>query len=401
MCAVLLVWSAVAAGTGAFFSDNWNTSPNEIDKNHSRLWEWRDPQILRAAYRRESAELQFVQLDVIQTDGPCGRPMTRREIIALSLVFLITLPAVTSRLYASDEIQYYAWLRSLAFDRDADFQNEYQYFYDAGVSRSPEFHETFLERQTPSGRRMNFTTLGSALLWAPFYAVGHLAALLSGPPLTGTSRPYIVAVSLGSAVYGFLAVLLSAAAARRVVGRGLTASLLVAIGTPLVFYSYVAPVFGHATSAFAVSLMVWVWLHVRDRWTLRGALALGLAGGLVAIVREQDALLALAPTLDFVWFAWSKTRARSGSTANVRSLVQAAIAGVRLRARISAAGAGLRVNQRRRQAGCDRRAKAHMVVAACHRRGVRPGARPARLDAACCDRAHRAGAARHQSHRTS
>ena len=120
--------------------------------------------------------------------------MTRREIVALSLAFLITLPAVTSRLYASDEVQYFAWLRSLAFDRDADFQNEYQYFYDAGVSRSPEFHETFLERQTPSGRRMNFTTLGSALLWAPFYAAGHLAALLSGAPADGFSRPYIVAV---------------------------------------------------------------------------------------------------------------------------------------------------------------------------------------------------------------
>ena len=182
-------------------------------------------------------------------------------------------------------------MRSLAFDRDADFENEYQYFYDAGVSRSPEFHETFLERQTPSGRRMNFTTLGSALLWAPFYAAGHLAALLSGAPTDGFSRPYIVAVSLGSAFYGFLAMLLAAAAARRVTGRGLVASLIVAVGTPLVFYSYVAPVFGHATSAFAVSLMVWMWLRVRDRWTLGGALALGLAGGLVAIVREQDALL--------------------------------------------------------------------------------------------------------------
>ena len=254
--------------------------------------------------------------------------MTRREIIALSLAFLITLPAVTSRLYASDEVQYFAWLRSLAFDHDADFQNEYQYFYDAGVSRSPEFHETFLERQTPSGRRMNFTTLGSALLWSPFYAGGHLAALLTGAPADGYSRPYIVAVSLGSAVYGFLAVLLSAASARRVIGRGLAASLIVAIGTPLVFYSYVAPVFGHATSAFAVSLMVWVWLHVRDRWTLRGALALGLAGGLVAIVREQDALLALGPALDFVWFAWSGRLARPGTTGNASRLVQAATAGV-------------------------------------------------------------------------
>jgi hypothetical protein len=254
--------------------------------------------------------------------------MTRREIVVLSLVFLMTVPAVTSRLYASDEVQYYAWLRSLAFDHDADFENEYQYFYDAGVSRSPEFHETFLERQTPSGRRMNFTTLGSALLWAPFYGVGHLAALLTGAPADGYSRPYIAAVALGSAVFGFLAVLLSAAAARRVVGRGLAASLIVAVGTPLVFYSYVAPIFGHATSAFAVSLMVWVWLRVRDRWTLTGALTLGLAGGLVAIVREQDGLLALGPALDFLWFAWGQLRDRHTATGNVGRLLKAAIAGV-------------------------------------------------------------------------
>ena len=48
VCALALAWSIVAAGTGAFYSDNWNTSPNEIDKNHARLWDWRDPQILRA-----------------------------------------------------------------------------------------------------------------------------------------------------------------------------------------------------------------------------------------------------------------------------------------------------------------------------------------------------------------
>jgi len=253
--------------------------------------------------------------------------MTRREIIALSLVFLITLPAVTPRLYASDEVQHYAWLRSLAFDRDADFQNEYQYFYDAGVSRSPEFHETFLERQTPAGRRMNFTTLGSAMLWAPFYAAGHLVALATGAPADGYSRPYVGAVALGSAVYGFLAVLLSAAAARRVIGHGLAAALIVAAGTPLVFYTYVAPIFGHATSAFAVSLMVWAWLRVRDRWTLRGALALGLAGGLVAIVREQDALLALGPALDFVLFARQRFRERPATAGNTSGLLQVAISG--------------------------------------------------------------------------
>ncbi len=34
--------------------------------------------------------------------------LTRRTIIALAVIFLATLPAVTKRLYASDEVQYFA-----------------------------------------------------------------------------------------------------------------------------------------------------------------------------------------------------------------------------------------------------------------------------------------------------
>jgi hypothetical protein len=47
-CAVALAWSMIAAGTGAFFANTWNTSPASVDRNHARLWEWHDPQILRA-----------------------------------------------------------------------------------------------------------------------------------------------------------------------------------------------------------------------------------------------------------------------------------------------------------------------------------------------------------------
>jgi hypothetical protein len=226
--------------------------------------------------------------------------LSRRELILLGLLFVVSLPAVTTRFYASDEIEHFAWLRSIAFDRDADFQDEYQHFYDADVSRSPDFHETFLERTTEAGRRINYASPGSALLWSPFYAIGHLVARATGAPADGFSHPYIAAVTYASACYGFLAVLFSALIARRIVGNGVVASLCVAIGSPLVFYTYVAPGFGHATSAFAVSLFVWTWIRVRERWSLAGALALGLTGGLMALVREQDVFLTIGPAIDFL-----------------------------------------------------------------------------------------------------
>ena len=82
---------------------------------------------------------------------------------------LISLPAVTVRFYASDEIEYFAYLRSMWFDGDLSFDNEYRYFYDRGIARGWRFKETFLDGTTATGLRINFAPVGSAILWSPFY----------------------------------------------------------------------------------------------------------------------------------------------------------------------------------------------------------------------------------------
>lgn len=45
-----LAWSVLLAATGAWCypADAWNTDPVNVDRNHERLWEWRDPQFVRA-----------------------------------------------------------------------------------------------------------------------------------------------------------------------------------------------------------------------------------------------------------------------------------------------------------------------------------------------------------------
>jgi hypothetical protein len=64
----------------------------------------------------------------------------RRFWLIFICLFLLSLPAVTPRIYSSDEIQYFSYLRSLWFDRDLSFENEYRYFYDRGIARSDGFH---------------------------------------------------------------------------------------------------------------------------------------------------------------------------------------------------------------------------------------------------------------------
>ena len=67
---------------------------------------------------------------------------------ALVCVFVLSLPLVTTRIYASDEVESFAWLRSLGFDRDVDFENEYQHFYDSGQVQT-----AGVPRDVPRARR--------------------------------------------------------------------------------------------------------------------------------------------------------------------------------------------------------------------------------------------------------
>lgn len=241
---------------------------------------------------------------------------------ALVALFLLSLPAVTTRFYASDEVEGFAWLHSVIFDHDASFENEYQHFYDTGVVRNAGFHETFLELTNEKGLRYNFAPMGSAVLWSPFYAVGHVWALMSGAPANGLSQPYVASVAYASATYGFLALLLSLRIARRLLGStSLLATIGVWFGTPLVFYMYIAPGFSHACSAFVVALWIDTWLRVRDRWTLGGTIGLAAVGGLLPMVREQDLFFLLPPALDFVRWASRSLSRRSGSASSWTTLL--------------------------------------------------------------------------------
>ena len=133
-------------------------------------------------------------------------------------------------------------------------------------------------------------------------------------PADGYSTPYIAAVAYGSAVYGFLALVLSVYAASLITCRsqtGVRAAFAVWLGTPLLFYMYLAPGFSHACSAFAVAAFVVAWLRVRRQWSLAGVAALGAMAALMGMVREQDLFIAIGPAADYVLTTARSQPARS------------------------------------------------------------------------------------------
>lgn len=254
----------------------------------------------------------------------------RKAWIALGLLFVLALPAVTPRLYASDEVGYFANLRSLWFDHDVSFDNEYRYFHERGIAVAWTFHESYLVRETATGLRYSYWTVGPAILWSPFYAVADVTTRIrrafgSDVPADGFSRHYLRAVAYGSAFYGFLAICLAIVTARRLVGEAHLAGLAIWIGTPLLHYMYVAPGFSHACGAFAAAVFVTLWLRVRETWSLGGLAGLGAVCALMVMVREQAVFFIVGPAIDYLWSVADAGRARDWT--RVRTLAGRVTAG--------------------------------------------------------------------------
>lgn len=251
--------------------------------------------------------------------------------LAIVLVFVLLLPLSVPRVALSDEVQYYAYLRSVYFDRDLDFRNEYTYFAERGQQfNDPAVANALLREddQNPNPRTgllRNVAPVGAAIMWAPGFVLADglvLVANAFGATIArdGFARPYIVAVCAMSALYSLFGLLLCYWLARRFAGQAaaLLATLTVFLASPLVFYTYIAMPWSHATGFFLFALFLAIWMRHWGRAVERGLgvwLLLGLIGGLMTITREQLGLLLLLPALEGLGSHWALARERQWRTA--------------------------------------------------------------------------------------
>lgn len=246
-----------------------------------------------------------------------------RTLLALLGLFVLLAPLVTYRIYASDEIQYFAYTRSLFFDGDLNFENEYLYFYNSDQTKFRNIYEDlYLKREPLTNLPLNVAPIGTGLLWMPSYALAHVVALGANAlglnvDTRGYTGPYIFAICMTSYIFGCIGLLLCYDLAKRVFGRRVSAVAVVIawLATPLIFYTVIAPPWSHATSLLTVTLFLWYWYRTRSpegrrpwQWALLGALA-----GLMMLVREQDALFMVVPFVEAVAAVITRIRGRAGA----------------------------------------------------------------------------------------
>ncbi len=235
-----------------------------------------------------------------------ARRMGEQSPRILLLVFSLGLLLAFTPGLDADGIQYYAYLRSLALDGDLHFANE---FSPEMASLFPHVPSGLSRREawTETGYVKNFASVGPAIVWAPFFAIGHLLALggqaLDLPWTTdGYSEPYLVLIGFASALSSLVTLTLGYDLVRRLYGAapGLLATVSTFLGTPLFYYTFHKPDFAHALASCGVMLFLYLWVRHRGKRTPLRWFYLGLAAGWMSTLYWIDALFALLPAGEMI-----------------------------------------------------------------------------------------------------
>jgi len=155
--------------------------------------------------------------------------------------------------------------------------------------------------ETPTGKRAITTTYGMAVLYTPFFLVGHLAALIVPAwEADGYSWPYYFAMNFSALFYmwiglTFLAKVLSRFYREKIVAFTLFA---VVIGTNLFYYTTVEAPMTHAFSFTLFAIFLWRTIKFYDHPTIRNILISGFLAGFITLIRPTNIIILL------IFFLW-------------------------------------------------------------------------------------------------
>lgn len=210
----------------------------------------------------------------------------------LSLAVLITFfslrPWASKPVIDWDVSQYYAYLPALFIHHTFQFDDHTEEWTKA--------HFRLQRTGTPHG----FIKMsgGLAYLYSPFFLLAHGYASLAGEPTHGFSPPYHFSVLFSAVVYGLLGLwLLGSVLQRFFSGPVVALSVpLLFFGTNLPYYTLAEPI-SHVYNFSLVCLLLYLFFGYLDRPGHGRAFFIGLAAGILVLIRPTDLIILLMPIL--------------------------------------------------------------------------------------------------------
>lgn len=210
-------------------------------------------------------------------------------IIALLVAFinLNSKPWKKGRVIHNDIVSYYCYLPAAIIHQDLTFQF---------TKANPEFYgDKYWPLKTPNGKEVVKMTMGLAILYLPFFLIGHIVALIGGAIPNGYSLPYLITLQISAFFYLLLGLIVLRRVLlqwfkTRTVGIALLATF---IGTNMMHYSTLEATMSHVYSFFLYSLLFWLTVEFWKFPRIKHWILLGLLMGFISLVRPTNGIAIL------------------------------------------------------------------------------------------------------------
>lgn len=189
-----------------------------------------------------------------------------------------------------DIVSYYSYLPAAFIDKDISLsfinnENEQDY-----VNQNK-----YWPVKTNEGKRVIKTTMGMAVLYAPFFFIAHFTAPILGYEATGFSLPYNFAIQFSGTFYLLLGLFFIRRILLRSFSEKATSLSLLAIyfASNLLCYSTLQAAYSHEYTFFLFSAFLYFMIKWLENQKLKYTLILGLIMGLMILVRSVNILFLL------------------------------------------------------------------------------------------------------------
>jgi hypothetical protein len=167
-------------------------------------------------------------------------------------------------------------------------------YHDIGLTKSDykrgEKYYLFWTVNTDDGRKLIKSTMGLAVLYAPFFFVAHAFTLCTDYPADGFSEPYKIFLLLSAVFYLFIGldyvrrILRHYSFSDKIIAGTL---LLIGLGTNLLCYSSQSAPMPHVYIFCLISIFIYYTIQWYQTQSVKNTIVLGLLLGLISLIRPS------------------------------------------------------------------------------------------------------------------
>lgn len=217
-------------------------------------------------------------------------------ILFITILFLI-IWLKPAWVIGGDGFAYYAYIRSILFDGDLNFHNEFSFFDDSFKTNTIKYW------QTPSAKAGNPFSVGPSLFWSPFIFLAkilqNIFTFRDPYPLAGYNAPFQISIAIATIFYTSIALILLFSALKKLFKKNISwwSTILIVGISPLIYYLIYEPSMSHGLSLFSSSLLFYLSILLFQSKIISNRLLiyLGISIGLIFIIRWQDIIFAIVP----------------------------------------------------------------------------------------------------------